>query len=155
MAKKAKFTFLDALIIIVVIAAAAVVAMKLMPEQAATGEKTAAEFVVMLTGKEPEFINAIHEGDIVSISNKEKDTGVVVGVSQKPAESMQYNSIKGEYVMQTLEDKKDVFVTIKVDASVDDKLIKAGTTPIKVGLQMPVRGKGYASMGYVVKLDEK
>ena len=151
--KKVKFTFIDALIILVVIAAAAVIVFKFMPAKMSGGEKTKAIFTVMLTGKDEAFADAVHIGDVVSISNKEKDTGVVTAVEAKEAESLEYNSNEGKYVIQNISGKRDVYVTIEAAASEDDKLIQAGTPPVKVGLQMPVRGKGYASMGYIVKVD--
>lgn len=151
--KKVRFTFIDALIIIVAIAAAAVIVFKFMPAKMSGGEKTKAVFTVMLTGKDESFAGAIHIGDVVSISNKEKDTGVVTAVEAKQAESLEYNSNEGKYVVQKAKGKRDVYVTIEADASEDEKLIQVGTTPVKVGLEMPVRGKGYASMGFIVKAD--
>lgn len=153
--KKVKFTLIDALIILVVIAAACVIVFKLIPSKMAGGESSKAVFTVMLTGKDEAFADAVHIGDVVSISNKEKDTGTVTGVEVKAAESLEYNSNKGEYTVQTIDGKRDVYVTIEADASEDDKLIQVGTTPVKVGLSMPVRGKGYASMGYIVSADTK
>lgn len=151
--KKVKFTLIDALIILVAVAVAAVIVFKFMPAKMAGGEKSKAVFTVMLTGKDEAFANAVHIGDVVSISNKEKDTGVVTAVEAKQAESLEYNSNEGKYVVQKATGKRDVYVTIEADASEDDKLIQVGTTPVKVGLSMPVRGKGYASMGYIVTAD--
>ena len=152
--KKVKFTLIDALIIIAVIAVIAVVGSIFLPaKMSAGGESTKAVFTVLLTAKEEDFANAIHIGDIVSISNKEKDTAVVTGVEVKPAESLEYNSEEGEYIVQTIANKSDVYVTVEADATADDKLIPVGTTPVKVGLEMPVRGKGYASMGYIIEAD--
>ena len=152
--KKVRFTVIDALIIIFVIAAGAFAVFKFMPARMSSqGGKTKAVFTVMISQKEKDFADAISIGDTVSISNKEKDTGTVVAVESQPAESLQFNSIDGDYKMQTSPDKYDVFVTIEGEASEDEKLVSVGTTPVKVGLEMPVRGKGYASMGFVVGLD--
>lgn len=152
--KKVKFTLIDALIIVAVIAAAAVVFAVFAPaKMSAGGNQTKAVFTVMLTGKDKDFADAISVGDVVSISNKEKDTGVVTAVEAKPAESLEYNANDGKYTVQTIDNKRDVYVTIEADATADDKLIQVGTTPVKVGLDMPVRGKGYASMGYIIKAD--
>lgn len=152
--KKVKFTIIDALIIVAVIAAAAVVFKIFAPaKMSAGGNQTKAVFTVLLTGKDKDFADAISIGDVVSISNKEKDTGVVTAVEAKLAESLEYNANDGKYTIQTINDKKDVYVTIEAEATADEKLIQAGTTPIKVGLEIPVRGKGYASMGYIIKAD--
>ena len=150
--KKARFTLIDLLIILVVIAGIAVMAVKVLPSKVGN-KKESVTYTVLLTQKEDGFIDAMHIGDVVSISNKEKDTGKVVALDKKPSEMMTFDSIKGVYNNEKLEEKQDVYVTIESDATVTDSLITAGSTPIKVGLEMPVRGKGYASMGYVIKVD--
>lgn len=149
--KKARFTFIDLLIILVIIAGIAAAGWKLIPRGENTNVK--AVYTVMLAGKDDEFIDSMHIGDTVSISNKEKDTGKITKLETKPAESIQFNSIKGEYALDSIANKKDIFVTIESSATETDSIIKAGSTPVKVGLEMPVRGKGYASNGYVVALD--
>ena len=72
--KRARFTFIDLLIILVIIAAAAFAVWRFAPDRSASGTK--ASFTVMLTAKDDAFLSAMHIGDKVSISNKEKDTGV-------------------------------------------------------------------------------
>lgn len=149
--RKARFTIIDLLIVIVLIGGLAFVGIKFMPKE--TKETTKAVYTVMLNGKDKEFSNAITVGDTVSISNKEKDTGVVTDVKSMPAESIQLDSINGTYSKGEIQNKQDVYVTIESKVTATDSLIKAGNTPIKVGLSMPVRGKGYASMGFVVELE--
>lgn len=152
--KKARFTLIDLLIILVILAGCAFAGVKMLPN-IGNKQKSVVKYTVLLSQKEDGFVDAIHTGDVVSISNKEKDTGTVVGFEKKTAEVMLYDSIKGEYNIKYLDNKQDVYVTIESDASVTDSLILAGSTPIKVGLEMPVRGKGYASMGYVIDVSVK
>lgn len=146
--KRARFTFIDLLIILVIIAAAVLAVWKLAPNKDASGTK--ASFTVMLTAKDEAFLSAMHIGDTVSISNKEKDTGVITKIESRPAESLQFDSIGGKYVLDEIKNKNDILVTIEADATETDTMITVGSTPVKVGLEMPVRGKGYASMGYIV-----
>ena len=75
-------------------------------------------------------------------------------VESKPAETMVYNSIDGTYSNEVIEGKYDVYVTIEADTDVSDLAIKAGSTAVKVGAEIPVRGKGYASTGYVIGIDD-
>lgn len=147
--KRARFTWIDLLIILVIAAAAAVIVWKFAPQNM-SGDKTNASFTVMLTSKDHALLDAMHIGDVVSISNKEKDTGVVTKIEAKQAETLQFNSIKGEYILDRSESKKDIYVTIQADASETDRFIQVGSTPVKVGLSMPVRGKGYAASGYII-----
>lgn len=151
--KKARFTLVDLLIILIIAAVVAVAVIKILPSK--VGQKTEKiSFTVLLTQKEDGFIDAMSVGDEVSISNKEKDTARITKLSKEDSEVMTFDSIEGEYKTEKLNDKQDVYVTMEADASVTDSLITAGTTPIKVGLEMPVRGKGYASTGYVIDIEE-
>ena len=108
----------------------------------------------MIQNKDEDFANAITIGDDVTISLTEKDGGVVKNVESKPAVTMVYNSIDGTYSNEVIEGKYDVYVTIEADTDVSDLAIKAGGTAVKVGAEIPVRGKGYASTGYVIGIDD-
>ena len=151
--KKAKFTAIDAIIILVILAVIVVGAIKILPFTSGS-EKEKVDFTVMVQNKDEDFANAITIGDDVTISLTEKDGGVVKNVESKPAETMVYNSIDGTYSNEVIEGKYDVYVTIEADTDVSDLAIKAGGTAVKVGAEIPVRGKGYASTGYVIGIDD-
>ena len=148
--KKAKFTAIDAIIILVILAVIVVGAIKILPSFTSGSEKEKVDF----TNKDEDFANAITIGDDVTISLTEKDGGVVKNVESKPAVTMVYNSIDGTYSNEVIEGKYDVYVTIEADTDVSDLAIKAGGTAVKVGAEIPVRGKGYASTGYVIGIDD-
>lgn len=152
--KKAKFTVIDAVIIIVVIAALAVGVKKILPSILHPADEQKISFTVMLQREDESFADAIEAGDRVTISLTEKDGGVVTAVSSEPAKTLAFNSIDGTYSNEVIEGKEDVYVTIEADVSVTDLALKAGGTAIKVGAEVPVRGKGYASMGYVIEIDD-
>ena len=150
--KKAKFTAIDAIIILVILAVIVVGAIKILPSFTNGSEKEKVDFTVMVQNKDEDFANAITVGDDVTISLTEKDGGVVKNVESKPAVTMVYNSIDGTYSNEVIEGKYDVYVTIEADTDVS--AIKAGSTAVKVGAEIPVRGKGYASTGYVIGIDD-
>ncbi len=152
--KKAKFTAVDAIIILVAIAAVAVGAVKLLPNVFNKSKQETVDFTVMIQNKEADFADAIQVGDNVTISLTEKDGGVVKAVNSEPATTIAYNSIENTYSSEVIEGRYDVYVTIEADTDVSDLAIKAGGTAVKVGDQMPVRGKGYASTGYVIEIDD-
>lgn len=152
--KKAKFTAIDAIIILVILAVIVVGAIKILPSFTSGSEKEKVDFTVMIQNKDEDFANAITVGDDVTISLTEKDGGVVKNVESKPAVTMVYNSIDGTYSNEVIEGKYDVYVTIEADTDVSDLAIKAGGTAVKVGAEIPVRGKGYASTGYVIGIDD-
>lgn len=151
--QKKKFTGIDFFIILMILAVIAVGASKMGLFKTSNQENTVVVFDVLISECEENIVDAINAGDEVSISNKEKDTAVIKAVRSEPAKSMTYNSTKGFYYMKELSHKKDLYITLEANASVTDTLIKTGTTPIKVGIGMPVRGKGYAISGYIVDID--
>lgn len=151
---KAKFTVVDAVIILIVIAAVIVGVKKLLPSVLHPADQQKISFTVLLQREDESFADAITVGDKVTISLTEKDGGVVTGVTAEPAKTLAFNSMDGTYANQIVEGKEDVFVTIEADVSVTDLALKAGGTPIKVGADIPVRGKGYASTGYVIDIED-
>lgn len=152
--KKRKFTVIDVVIILIVIAAAAVGVKKVLPSILHPSGMEHITFTVMLREQDDSFAAAINEGDRVTISLTEKDGGVVQSIRTEPATTLAYNSIAGSYANETIEGKTDVYVTIEADVKTNDLALKAGGTAVKVGAEIPVRGKGYASMGYVIEIND-
>ena len=152
--KKVKFTVVDAVIILILIAVLAVGAMKLLPRFLHRADMQKVTFTVMCAQSDENFAKAITVGDNVTISLTEKDGGVVKDVKAEPAKAIAYNSMEGTYSNEVIDGKEDVYVTIEADMSVNDLALKAGGTPVKVGAEIPVRGKGYASMGYVIEIND-
>ncbi len=151
--KRMRFTVIDAIIILVVIAAAAVLAVKVMPSMLSNTEKEKVSFTVLIQRQDESFAEAVTVGDNVTISLTEKDGGVVKAVASEPAKTLAYNSIDGTYANKEIEGKYDVYVTIEAEMEVSELAMKAGGTAVKVGADIPVRGKGYASNGYVIEID--
>ncbi len=153
--KKAKFTVIDAVIILVVLAVIAVAAVKLAPSMFIKTEKSKAEFTVMISEKDQGFAEAMHVGDKVTLSLTEKDGGVIKNIETKTAEKLAFDSIDGSYKIQPIEDKLDIFVTVEADVEASELAVKTGGTEIRVGEEIPVRGKGYATEGYIVEVSEE
>lgn len=152
--KKMKFTLVDAVIILIVIAALIVGAKKVLPSILNGAEQDKISFTVLVQREDEGFADAITVGDKVTVSLTEKDGGTVTDVRTEPATTVAFNSIEGTYTNQVIEGKMDVYITIEADVSVTDLAIKTGGTSIKVGADIPVRGKGYASQGYVIAIND-
>ncbi|MDD6484966.1 MAG: DUF4330 family protein [Clostridiales bacterium] len=148
-----KWTLIDTLIVLIVAAAAAVGVMKLAPS-IGSKENGKVEFTVLLTDKEKGFAEAFGEGDRVTLSLTEKDGGVIKSVSSAEANQMVYNSMTGVYSNIINPDKEDIWIVIEADCTMDDVAIKTGDTAIKVGVDIPIRGKGYATSGYIVDVND-
>lgn len=153
--KKVKFTVIDAVIILAVIAVIAVGAIKLAPGMFTVSDKEKAEFTILIASKNEGLANAMSVGDKVTLSLAEKDGGIIKNIETKPAEILTFNGIEGSYSKQVVEGQVDIYVTVEADVDVSDLYVKTGDTPVRVGAEIPVRGKGFASMGYVVTLNEE
>lgn len=152
--KKMKFTVIDALIILAVVIVIAVGAIMILPSFAGRNEMQTVDFTVMLQSKDSDFADAVTVGDNVTVSLTEKDGGIVKSVETKPANAIVYNSIDGTYSNEEIDGKYDVYVTVTAQADINDLAVKVGGTAVKVGAEIPVRGKGYASNGYVIEIDD-
>ncbi len=152
--KKIKFTVIDVIIVLVVLIALGIGAVKVFPRLFNNSKNEKVDFTVMIQNKDADFADAITVGDSVTISLTEKDGGIVKAVKTEPAKTMAYNSIDNTYSNEVIDGKTDVYITIEADTAVSDLAVKAGGTAVKVGSEIPVRGKGYASMGYVIEIND-
>ena len=152
--KKRKFTAVDVIIILVVLAAIAFGVKKLLPSVMHPSGMQHIDFTVMLPQQDDNFAEAVKVGDRVTISLTEKDGGVVKDVRTEPATAIAFNSLDGSYANEVVEGKTDVYVTVEADVVSSDLALKTGGTAVKVGAEVPVRGKGYAAMGYVIGIND-
>lgn len=151
---KKKWTLIDTLITAVALIAVIFSATKLAPSILNSKENSTVEFTVLLSDREQGFSKAFGVGDKVTLSLTEKDGGVIKSVSAQEANQMVYNSMTGVYSNITNPDKEDITLVITADCSIDDIAIKTGDTAIKVGVDIPVRGKGYATSGYIIDIND-
>lgn len=153
MADKKKWTVIDTIIVILVVTAAAAAYMML-GGKGNSGKDAKAEIVIMISNQVPELAEAMHEGDNITLSLTEKDSGVLKSVRTETAQAMAYNSIDGTYSNEEIEGKVDIYATVEVDCNITDYAITVGSTVLKVGTDTPFRGKGYATQGYVIEINE-
>ena len=140
MANKKRWTVIDTLIVVVVVAVAAVAYLQF-GRKNTHSEKATVEAVMLITSQEPEFADAL-------------TVGVLKDFRVEPAKAMVYNSIDGTYKMEEIPNKIDVYATIELECSVSDLAFTVGSTDIKVGTSTPFRGKGYATYGYIIEINE-
>lgn len=153
MSTKKKWTVIDTLIVILVLAVAAVAYLKL-GKTSVPSEKSTIEAVMLISGQEPSFADALTVGDSITMSLTEKDSGILKDVRVEPAKGMVYSSIDGTYRMEEIPNKIDVYATIELECDVSDYAFTVGSTDIRIGTYTPFRGKGYATYGYIVEINE-
>lgn len=149
-----KFTVMDVIIIAVAAAVIAAGAYVLAPKFIDRAEGGKVECTVLISSGEWELAEAMQVGDTVTMSLTEKDGGVITGIDARPAEKTVFDSISGTYVTNELDNKCDIYVTVEADAKVSDTAVTMGSTVLKVGDETPVRGKGYAAMGYTIAIND-
>lgn len=154
MQMKKKWTLVDTLIVLLVIVAGVAI-FKVFGTQKASGDAKTIEVVVLLAKEDTEVANAISQGDEITISLTEKDTGILKSVKTEEAKTMVYNSIDGEYIIEPIEGKVDIYATVELEVSENELAYTSGSTVVKVGEKMPFRGKGYALEGFVIEINEK
>ena len=148
-----KWTIVDTLIVIVAVAAIAVLWVMFGGSSVKT-ESQSVEFTVMISDREKGLADTMSSGDKVTLSLTEKDGGVIKDVKAEPSMIMVYDGIEGVYRNEVNEEREDIYVTVTADCEVSERAIKTGDTMIKVGANIPIRGKGYATNGYIIEIND-
>ncbi len=148
-----KFNFLDVIILVVVVAAAIVGIGMLRDASGAAQAGQSAKVVYTVEDADAplELVQAVQVGDRVNIGVNGVDSSVVTDVQYRPAEKVVFDSLAGNYVKTELPDKYELQVTCQAEAAVSDMSISAGNTPVRVGAEFSVKGRGYAVIGYVIQ----
>lgn len=151
---KIKWTVIDTLIVAAVVVAGFAV-FKVFGGKIDIGEKKTIEAIVLLAEEDPEVVEAIKNSDPkVTVSLTEKDSGELKGIEVEDAKKLVFNTIDGEWVNETVEGKVDIYATVKLEVTETDYAYTTGSTFVKVGEEMPFRGKGYALEGFVISVVE-
>ncbi len=152
--KKTKWTIIDTLIILAVVAVC-FVGYKMFGSKIVTpAQSNKVEIVVMASKKSKGFSEAVKIGEKANLSLTEKNGGIVTRVEKKPASTLTLNSVLGTYQNVLNEEKEDVYIYVEAECDISDKHIKIGDTIVRVGENIAIRGKGYASEGFVVQINE-
>lgn len=149
-----KFTVIDFLIIVAAVAVLAASFVVLKPKLFGNGGDDKVQFTVLVSNTDSGLSEIIKPGDEVSISFSEKAYGTVTGVSEEPYKKSEFNAYLGKYVTQEIDGKSDLKIDIECPAAISDTEIANGEVLIRVGSEMPVRGKGYTVKGYVVDISD-
>lgn len=153
---KLRFNLFDVAIILLVLAvlAAALMLRNRSAGTAAAGrERQTMRFTVEMREVPHRMADCIHIGDGAYRSTDGTYLGVIVDVSSVPHAKVEYASAAGQFVSYGTEERDDVCVTIENEGYCTGRDIVIGTLPIKVGADLPVKGKGFAHSGYVYDLD--
>ncbi len=148
-----KFNFLDVLIVMAVIVIA-FVGVKML--RGASGAEQATQvskviYTVEQADATLEQVEAVKIGDRVNVGVNGVDSSTVLDVQYSPAEKVEFDSLTGVYKKVKIPERYALQVTCEADATVTDMSISAGNTPVRVGAEFALKGRGYAVIGYVIK----
>ena len=156
---KPKFNFLDGIIILLVVLVIALCACLLLgksvtvsgPEQNCT-----AEFKMHLSRVDEEIYNKFNskltEGESVWIGVKERFEGKLQHVELLPSKRLVTDQRTGKSVLAEDPTTNDVIITVSANAVETASEITSSGTPIRVGQETAIRGKGVAGYGYIVEI---
>jgi len=147
-----KWTIIDTLIVAAVVVVA-IVGVKILGGKASGTEMTTAQVVVLADNKNIGFSEAVKIEEWAAISLSEQDGGIVKAVKAQPSKLTALDSINGVYNNVEIPQKEDVYIYIDVECAQNERAITVGETVIKVGENISVRGKGYATEGHIVEIN--
>ena len=156
---KPKFNIIDGLIVLLVVAIIAAGIYLLGGSNATEGtqpQNTTAIFQLQLTKVDEslynKFLAAMDADETVWIGVKERFPGKINTLEKAPASRITTNTQNGTAVIA--EDPNLFDLTIHIRTSVLDTPsgFTASGTPIRVGEEVAVRGKGFAGYGFVIDL---
>lgn len=78
--------------------------------------------------------------------------GVVKDVTVEPFTETMFNRATGKYEKVPVENYDNIYVTIEGNGTETEKDITVEGTTVKVGMELNVKGKGYAFKGIVVEV---
>lgn len=149
------FNIVDMILILLVIAAGIIGAKMFLGggSQADTAAETKTySYVVM--GKEvvEETANFPVAGGNAYESSTSAYLGVVTDVKAEPFTETMFNRTTGKYEKVPVDGYSDIYLTIEGNGTETEKDIIVEGTTVKVGMELNVKGKGYAFKGIVMEV---
>lgn len=153
---KAKFNFIDALIILVILLAVLAGGYVIASGKLSVGngkETIKIQYQVEIKEKTKEYGDNIKIGDKVLVGDKEKAAATVEGVEIVPFKIISEDKTQGIVHYSEVPDVYDVILTLNSEGSQTDTGIYADNTQVRIGEKITVRGNGYSGNGYIVGLE--
>ena len=122
-------------------------AILLLPKKAADpipveAEKIAPQTVVLeIKEKTAAFCENIKKGDTVKDPANMKEIGKIISIDQVPSTAYTVSPADASFVVATVPDRYDMYITIKLTGVRDTK---------RIGNGLAIRGKKYMCQGYIV-----
>ncbi len=154
--KKFRFNGMDIFIVIILAVVIAAGAYFLFGRDASSvnvEQNVNVRFAIELTGKEAGYENAICQGDIVLVGEKDKMRTTIEKVEVLPAKTTGYDILDGRVLRAEVPMYNDIKVTLVGTGVENEEAIKINDIPVRIGQNLAAFGKGWSSTGYVVGLE--
>ncbi|WMI81528.1 DUF4330 domain-containing protein [Anaerotignum sp. MB30-C6] len=147
------FNIVDIILILMVIVAG-FIGFKLFVGGGQEGTTAMKTYTYVVQGREVlnETVDVPIAGEKVFNSSTSDYLGVVKEVSSEPYNEIIFSKEIGEYQKLPVEGYSDMLLTIEGNGTETEKDITVEGTTVKVGLELNVKGKGYAFKGIVVEV---
>jgi len=150
--EKKRITFIDILIILAVIVVGIVGVTVLKGGSAAKTKRIT--YTVLVVDQHPDVAGNMKPTENILLDSASNTYGDVIDVDIRPAKASYFNNKTGEYVQTEINERKDVYVTVSVDATDNEWGYDIGETHIRVGSSQIISGHGFAVSGYIVDVQE-
>ena len=111
-------------------------------------------YTVLVNDHMPEIASTVVPTDNVLLDPVKEVYGKVTNVELKPSEKYLFNSVSGQFVKQTTEDRVDIYMTVEAPVTKDDYGVAVGEKYLRVGYSQGISGPGYAVTGYIIDIGE-
>jgi len=147
---KPRFNILDAAIVLIL---AAIIAFGVWYFGSATDEPNVyVYFTVEFRNQGPGVENYIEIGGEVRDSVRNYFLGHVVSVDVLPAFIINFDFENLEYVMETIPERNDIYITIRGRGAESDNAIHVEGHLVTIGREMNIRGRGFVNRGFITML---
>ncbi|MBQ9267878.1 MAG: DUF4330 family protein [Clostridia bacterium] len=152
--KKRRINLLDIVIILLVLVVGVFGIRYLRKSDVVAPDTVKVVYQIRTNEIEPVVYDRISEDTDIYDSVKNYYIGKIKVKELLPAEREVFNEETDEYVLDEVEGKINVLLTIEADGVVSGKdIVLGGGYDMKVGNAAYVKGKGYAAIGYVVAIE--
>lgn len=100
-----------------------------------------------------EFINQLEIGKDVYNSSKNYYLGKIKDFRVKPYREEFEDTEKGEIRLVEIPNRYCVEIDIEANAVIENDVIKVDREEIRVGSYLPIKGKSFASYGYIIGIE--
>lgn len=151
-----KVSIIDVLILVVVIAAVGFVYIFFVKGETqiqTSSDTQTVRYIAEIRDVNKALTEMPKVGEEVYNSSKNFYIGKVVAVEAQPNLEVKENTVDGSHDLFEQEDRYRVLITIEAEAAISDRYILVGSQYVRVGEKLPIKGKGYAGLSYIVAVE--